>query len=149
MANTTKSLQRIQRAGRVIRKAPEKLPSLLYYLYLVDTVEDKTFLYDIDDIKTVELSFNSDSFVPTDDYYGKAQALIRKLNTDKTTREQAKEIAYLLEKGTIRPEQFLSKDKLKEMLKSNKDEETFLRFMILLQNQDVKKEEPKKHPLLG
>lgn len=149
MANTTKSLQRIQRAGRVIRKAPEKLPSLLYYLYLVDTVEDKTFLYDIDDIKTVELSFNSDSFVPTDDYYGKAQALIRKLNTDKTTREQAKEIAYLLEKGTIRPEQFLSKDKLEEMLKSNKAEETFLKFMILLRNQDVKKEEPKKHPLLG
>lgn len=149
MANTTKSLQRIQRAGRVIRKAPEKLPSLLYYLYLDNTVEDKTFLYDIDNIETVKLEFRGNKFIPTSDYYERAKTLIKKLNTDRTSRAQAKEIAYLLEKGIIRPEQFLTKDKLEELLKTDKDEETFLKFMILLQNQDAKKEEPKKHPLLS
>ncbi len=134
LANTATRLQRIQRSGRIIRKGHNKLPSLLYYLYCDNTVEDRSFLYQIDDDINIGYAKVLDSGeIYNQKYYERIFVLLEKLKDDKKSASK-RELLPLITYGNIRPEQFRLKEELTALLNSSSDPffRSYLSLMILL-----------------
>lgn len=72
LSGTSVQRQRIQRLGRIIRKAEGKERAALYYLHLTDTAEDHCFLPDTAENLTFELEYCSDTHKFVNPYYDKA-----------------------------------------------------------------------------
>lgn len=154
MANTATKLQRIQRSGRIIRKGVDKLPSLLYYIYCDNTLEDTTLLYSIKgDIHTGSAHVTAEGEIINSDYYDRVFKLLKTLKKKKKTFLKD-ELLPLIKYGNIRPEQFWDEERLREMKESSKDPffRSYLSFMILLSRISPytaeKEEETEKNPYL-
>ena len=50
--------QRIQRLGRIIRRAPEKDAACLYYIYIREAAEDRAFLHEIPESRSFDLQYD-------------------------------------------------------------------------------------------
>lgn len=132
LANTSTTLQRVQRVGRIIRKDENKKPSLLYYLYLEDTIEDCSMLYDLEDnTEVIEVRFRKNEFYNYE-YMEKVKKLLSSINKE-MTKVQKNDLAFLLKKGVIRPEQLLSREQLEKIINSGEcREKAFIKAMIML-----------------
>ena len=129
LANTSQSLQRIQRTGRIIRKGKDKLPSLLYYVYCENTVEDTSLLENPgDDIITASAFLNEEDEIYSPDYYERIELLLDKARrkAEKSPRNLIPFILY----GAIRPEQFSSSEELTERLE--REDDPFFRSYLSL-----------------
>ena len=153
LANTATRLQRIQRSGRIIRKGHNKLPSLLYYLYCDNTVEDKSFLYQIvDDINIGYAKVLDTGEIYNQKYYERIFALLERLKDEKKNASR-RELLPLITYGNIRPEQFRTKEELTALLNSSTDPffRSYLSLMIILGQvapYTREEEEEEKNPYL-
>ncbi len=153
LANTATRLQRIQRSGRIIRKGHNKLPSLLYYLYCDNTVEDKSFLYQIGgDINIGYAKVLDTGEIYNQKYYERIFALLERLKDEKKNASR-RELLPLITYGNIRPEQFRTKEELTALLNSSTDPffRSYLSLMIILGQvapYTREEEEEEKNPYL-
>ncbi len=133
LSNTATKLQRIQRSGRIIRKGEGKFPSVLYYVYCENTVENTTLFSDPGyDTISSKVYLLDDGTLYSPDYYYRIEMLLSKLK-DKTPAAR-KKIVPLIKYGVIRPEQFETKETLEKRLEKEDDpfQRSYLTLMILL-----------------
>ncbi len=152
MASTSAKLQRIQRSGRIIRKGLNKLPSLLYYIYCDNTLEDEALLYSLKgNIHIGNARVTATGEIVNDGYYDRVFALLKTLKRKKFVKE---ELMPLIKYGNIRPEQFWPTETLENMLASSSNPffRSYLSLMILLSRvspyEEEEDEEIEKNPYL-
>ncbi len=146
MANTATKLQRIQRSGRIIRKGMNKLPSLLYYIYCDNTLEDDFFLYSLrGNIHIGNAVVTPTGEIYNEGYYDRVQILLKTLKK----KFLKNELLPLIKFGNIRPEQFWSTERLDDMLKSSQDSffRSYLAFMKLLSRVSPYEEETEENEI--
>jgi superfamily II DNA or RNA helicase len=110
VASTSEQRQRIQRLGRILRKDEGKGTASLFYLSLLDTVEDTTLLEKgMDEIEEMHLSWNKTFFHPA--YDELAYTLIFRLEEkglDSTS------VLPCIDRGRVRPDWTKSAEQLLE-----------------------------------
>ena len=132
LATTDTKLQRIQRSGRVLRKEKDKMPSVLYYLYVDRTIENCTLFSNLGDDIIASTGFvNSKGEIVIKEYYKRINFLLSCMKKKKITQEERKKIRTLIIKGAIRMEQFLDKDTLLKLKKEAIGEEKALISLML------------------
>ncbi len=120
LANTAQTLQRIQRTGRIIRRGKDKLPSLLYYVYCENTVEDTSLLESPgDDIIVSSAYLNEEDEIYSPDYYERIELLLD--STRKKEKKSPRNLIPLILYGAVRPEQFYAKEEIDKLLKKETD----------------------------
>ncbi len=154
MASTAAKLQRIQRSGRIIRKGVNKLPSLLYYIYCGNTLEDESLLYSLKgNIHMGNARVTPTGEIVNDGYYERVFKLLKTLKKRKKTFLK-EELLPLIKYGNIRPEQFWPTKTLEDMLASASSPffRSYLSFMILLSKVspyvEEQEEKTEKNPYL-
>ena len=108
MSSTAVERQRIQRLGRVIRKADGKQAACLYYIYIRESMDDASYLACLDEADTFSLRYYPAEGVFANDLYEYAAAEIvastRGCGYDKKHME---ELRRCLEEGIARADYLL------------------------------------------
>lgn len=103
LSGTSVQRQRIQRMGRIIRKAEGKDRASLYYLHLTDTIEDRCYLPDTDDQDIFELEYCQETGEFSNPPYDKtAAALLTQMQQKGAAPDMTEEIRRCLKMGSVR-----------------------------------------------
>lgn len=103
LSGTSMPRQRIQRLGRILRKAAGKERASLYYLHLTDTAEDNCFLPDINGSRIFDLEYFSDTQQFSNPPYDKAAAkLLTEMQRAGADRQVITEAQRCLRLGIVR-----------------------------------------------
>ena len=101
--------QRVQRLGRVLRRAEGKASANLYYLYIQESSEDAAFLPGLDTGKSVSLHFRSQEFSFENDLYLYAAGeVLAKAKAKGFQDAQLKELRRCLNEGLARTDFLLA-----------------------------------------
>ena len=116
VSSTSVSRQRIQRMGRIIRRASEKRAATLYYLYIRESAEDSSYLEGLPESRRVAVRYypGEDSF-SHDLYEYAARELFRSALEKGYTKKQLTELRACLLEGLVRTDCLLSTKALKEL----------------------------------
>lgn len=112
--------QRVQRLGRVLRRAEGKASASLYYLYIQESAEDTSYLPGLEAGKSVSLRFRSqeESF-ENDLYVYAAQEVITEAKVIGFQPDQLRELRLCLNEGLARTDYLLDPELQREaMLKA-------------------------------
>lgn len=102
LSGTSMERQRIQRLGRIIRKKTGKERALLYYLHIVQSNEDQTYL-PFGDHRILELGYDSFCNVFTNPSYDKAvEKLLDDLNQKAVDQRILNEYSRCIRLGRVR-----------------------------------------------
>ena len=69
VSGSSVSRQRVQRLGRILRKAPGKSAACLYYLFIRESAEDRAFLPGVEGAESFSVRYWPKENVFTDDFY--------------------------------------------------------------------------------
>ena len=108
MSSTAVERQRIQRLGRVIRKAPGKAAACLYYIYIRESTDDAAFLPDLEECETFRLRYYpaEDDFA-NDLYEYVGACLVRSARSHAYSPERMDELRACLTLGLTRADYLL------------------------------------------
>lgn len=121
MSGTSTQRQRIQRLGRIIRKASLKSHSALYYLHITETSEDSCFLPDINDHRLFELAYDFENHTFLNPAYdSKVTLLLNDMQNIYTNKEKLAEVERCLQLGCIKSDWLMEKDFIEEKIKKVK-----------------------------
>ncbi|KAI4450805.1 hypothetical protein C823_005342 [Eubacterium plexicaudatum ASF492] len=121
LSGTSTKRQRVQRLGRIIRKAEGKTGALLYYLHLADTSEETFFLPDTGKSKSFDLTFLSDSRQFIHPAYDKAaNKLLRRMWHAGIKKDQLREAKRCLKAGCIRSDWLMEQTELDTQVQNAK-----------------------------
>ena len=116
VSSTSVPRQRVQRLGRILRRAPGKSAACLYYLYIRESSEDDAYLPGLASTASFHLRFWPEENLFTDDFY--ACACIRVMREARTagyTPGQLTRLRGYLDAGLIRGDYLLSENVTREM----------------------------------
>ena len=117
--------QRIQRLGRILRKAEGKASADLYYLYIQESSEDSSFLPGLKAEKSVSLHFRSlEQSFENDLYVYAAAELLSEAKAAGLTENQLRELRRCINEGLVRTDYLLSPEIQQANLRSSKDTHT-------------------------
>ena len=103
LSGTSVKRQRIQRMGRIIRRAERKGRASLYYLHTAETAEDVCFLPDAGESHIYELEFHSGgSGFLNPEYDEEADILLKHMAEEGAGERKLKEAIRCLELGRVR-----------------------------------------------
>ena len=105
--------QRIQRLGRILRRAEGKTAAILYYLYIRESSEDKAYLPGLDSTVSFHLRYRQEEDVFTDEIYSYACGrLMERARKAGYSGAQMKTLRECMEKGLIRGQYLLPEESL-------------------------------------
>ena len=109
MSSTAVERQRIQRLGRVIRRAPGKAAACLYYIYIRESTDDAAFLPDLEECETFRLRYYpaEDDFA-NDLYEYVGACLVRSARSRAYSPERMDELRACLTQGLTRADYLLT-----------------------------------------
>lgn len=108
LSSTAVERQRIQRLGRVIRRAPGKAAACLYYIYIRESTDDAAFLTGLEECETFNLRYYPAEGVFSNELYEYVGAgLVRRAREKGYTQRQQEELRSCLTEGLIRPDYLL------------------------------------------
>ena len=114
--------QRIQRLGRILRRAEGKTSAVLYYLYIQESSEDASFLPGLDVAKSSFLRFRSqEQFFENDLYVYAASELLSEAKAAGLTELQLRELRHCLMEGLARTDYLLSPESQQTSLRAARD----------------------------
>lgn len=118
VSSTSVSRQRIQRMGRIIRKAAGKNAATLYYLYVRESSEDSAYLPGLPDARRIAVRYypSEDTF-SHDLYEYAAGELLRAAEKKGFNKKQQAELRACLLEGLIRTDCLLPANELKDLAK--------------------------------
>lgn len=103
LSGTSMQRQRVQRLGRILRKADGKEYASLYYLHLTDTTEDHCFLPDANENQIFDLEYFSDMQEFSNPPYDKAaEKLLADMQSAGASANALTEVRRCLRLGTVR-----------------------------------------------
>ena len=129
--------QRIQRLGRILRRAEGKASAALYYLYIQESSEDISFLPGLEAGKTASLRFRSqERSCENDLYVYAAQEVINEAKLLGFQPGQLRELRLCLNEGLARTDYLLDPDLQQEALQQAADAHTrnYWKAMIKIGN---------------
>ena len=111
LSSSAVSRQRVQRLGRILRRADGKHAACLYYLYIQESAEDSAFLPGLSTGKNFNLRFDSlDRSFENDLYVYAAMNLMQKAAASGLNDAQLKELRACLMEGLSRSDYLLDPD---------------------------------------
>ena len=117
--------QRVQRLGRVLRRADGKISANLYYLYIQDSSEDRSFLPGLDTAKCTFLRFRSqEQSFENDLYVYAASELLTEAKAAGLTTVQLHELRRCLNEGLVRTDYLLAPETQQALQRSAADTHT-------------------------
>ena len=128
LSSSDSERQRVQRLGRVLRKAQKKLFAAIYYIYSIETVERSTLLATSpDDLKIIDVKFVDDEFI-NPEYI----ALVHKLVITKGLKSNEDKCHF--QEGIIRIDYLKTPSELDVEIAAEKDDERreYLKLMKML-----------------
>ena len=134
LSGTNQELQRIQRLGRILRKANGKRRALLYYLYSADTVERDSFLSVIpDNMFLVDIAFMENGDFRCYEYFELVAGVLRK-NRNKISVKQQEPLKDIMYRGMLLDDYLRPPADLKDEIRNTKDPgmRDYLGIMLLL-----------------
>lgn len=109
LSSTAVERQRIQRLGRVIRRAEGKAAACLYYIYIRESTDDSAFLPDLEECETFSLRFYPAEGVFSNALYEYvASGLMRSAKKRGYTKVQLEELRLCLTEGIARADFLLA-----------------------------------------
>ncbi len=131
LSTPSTTLQRIQRIGRIIRRAPGKRPSSLYYLHVKESIEDSTFLESPGGKTAIaNLEYINDEFIDKE-YMNIVVKFLQTHDFSNLDVKRKRRLKRLLMAGTLRAERFLATDELAFYADSHPEDE-LLKLLLLL-----------------
>ena len=111
LSSSAVSRQRVQRLGRILRRADGKHAACLYYLYIQESAEDSAFLPGLSTGKNFNLRFDSlDRSFENDLYVYAAMNLMQKAAASGLNDAQLMELRACLMEGLSRSDYLLDPD---------------------------------------
>ncbi len=111
LSSSSAERQRIQRLGRVIRRSPGKNAACLYYVYIRESADDRTFLPDFERCRCFDLEFDTAARCFRNDFYEYAgNELLDKLKTEKPGWQEMEETRRCLLEGLPRADYLLDRE---------------------------------------
>ncbi len=108
LSSTSVSRQRVQRLGRVIRRADQKDAACLYYIYIRESTDDAAYLQELENCETFSLRYYTSEKVFSNDLYEYAAAcLVKKGKEASLTGEEIAEIRRCIQEGLVRADVLL------------------------------------------
>ena len=108
MSSSAVERQRIQRLGRVIRKAREKAAACLYYIYIRESSDDASYLAGLEQCETFFLRYHTAEREFSNDLYEYVgSALLRKAKENGISPDAEREMRLCLAEGLIRADYLL------------------------------------------
>ena len=129
LSSTSVSRQRIQRLGRILRRAPGKTSASLYYIYLPESSDDMVYLPGLDDVPCVSLRYDpmQDDF--SNELYEYAALEIMKNSKASLSPAQSQELRRCLLEGLARPDYLMPQAALKTQTGRTVHETNYWRAM--------------------
>ncbi len=129
LSSTNTERQRIQRVGRVLRRAEGKLKASIYYLYIKNSVDRAVLMNSFPSgCRFLDLDFEGGGFGSRE--LEKAIDLVRYAGRDKEKALAA--IAPYFEKAMVSPYIFLPDSELKKLKENPKADQNYLMTVRLL-----------------
>ena len=145
LSSSSVSRQRIQRLGRVLRKAPGKTAACLYYIYLPESTDDRVYLAGLKNIPCIQLRYNAEDGNFSNELYEYAAREVLDKAKD-LNPAQKQELRKCLLEGLPRADYLLDPEELRgggtETIHEANYRKT-MRKMSFLFHQDEKGEELK------
>ena len=145
LSSSSVSRQRIQRLGRVLRKAPAKTEACLYYIYLPESTDDRVYLAGLKNIPCIQLRYNAEDGNFSNELYEYAAREVLDKAKD-LNPAQKQELRKCLLEGLPRADYLLDPEELRgggtETIHEANYRKT-MRKMSFLFHQDEKGEELK------
>ncbi len=118
LSGTSMERQRVQRLGRILRGGSGKTYAKLYYLYIKDSREEKSYFpMRGERFKTVDLDYDvRENEFHYLDYERRMNHLLKRWETEKMGESYRKEAAYCLSRGMLRADWMLGEERIKELL---------------------------------
>ena len=114
--------QRIQRLGRILRRAEGKMSASLYYLYIRESSEDAAYLPGMEPGKTASVFFRSlEKSFENDLYLYAASKVLDSARSAGLTEVQLRELRRCLNEGLARTDYLLPAETQKKLLASAGD----------------------------
>ena len=111
LSSTSVTRQRIQRLGRILRKAPGKTAACLYYIYLPESTDDRVYLPGFSDVPCASLRYDPEDKSFSSELYEYAARKV--LEEEKDLNEaQRQELRRCLLEGLPRADYLLGRDEL-------------------------------------
>ncbi len=105
LSGTSKQRQRIQRLGRIIRRAEGKKKASLYYVHVCESAEDTCFLPNVEQISVFELVYREqEGGFQNPPYDETAQELLRNMQEKGTDGKLVEEAKRCIKMGIVRPD---------------------------------------------
>lgn len=124
LSGTSVKRQRIQRMGRIIRRAEGKRRASLYYLHTTETAEDVCFLPDAEKGSIFELEYRSEDigFI-NPEYDSKAEVMLEHMKEAGAGSRKIEEARRCLELGRVRSDWRLAPGEIEIKMKEAKSTE--------------------------
>ena len=121
LSGTSVQRQRIQRLGRILRKADGKERASLYYLHLADTTEDRCFLPETGENHMMDLEYFQDTRKFSNPPYDRAaEKLLKDLRLAGADEKTLIEAGRCLRLGSVRSDWLSARDDLNEKIRNAK-----------------------------
>lgn len=122
LSGTSAQRQRIQRLGRIIRKKEKKSSASLYYLHIMESVEDHYYLPDSGASRILELEYSADTQeFKNSSYETAARELLSDMQRKGADADQLAEILRCLDMGIVRSNWLSDIDGIEENIRKAKN----------------------------
>jgi len=134
LSSSSAERQRVQRLGRVIRRAPGKNAACLYYIYIRESADDRTFLPEFERCRSFDLEYDAVEQCFRNDFYEYAgNEFLNRIKTKKLGIRETEEIRRCLLEGLPRADYLMDREIQKQnaALAKNRKEKN---YWIVMQN---------------
>ena len=111
LSSSSVTRQRIQRLGRILRKAPGKTAACLYYIYLPESSDDRIYLPGLEGIPCAGLRYSAEEEAFSNELYEYAAREVLQ-TAEKLNPPQLQELRRCLLEGLVRADYLLSPEEL-------------------------------------
>ena len=129
LSSTSVARQRIQRLGRVLRRAPGKMAACLYYIYLPESTDDGVFLPELKGIDCVQLRYSAEERAFSNELYEYAARELLHQAADLSQPKQ-KELRKCLLEGLPRADYLLPPEAFRERKGETVHEANYRKTML-------------------
>lgn len=128
LSSSSVSRQRIQRLGRVLRRAPGKTAACLYYIYLPESTDDRVYLPGMNGLSCVHLQYDAGEGTFSNELYEYAG---RKLlhEAEQMNEAQQKELRRCLLEGLPRADYMMTPEDLADRAEDTVHEANYRKTM--------------------
>lgn len=140
LSSSSVSRQRIQRLGRLLRKAPGKTAASLYYIYLPESTDDRVYLPGMKGIPRVHLCFDAEEGSFSNELYEYAAGEILR-GAKGLSLPQQQELRRCLLEGLARTDYLLPPEEIESRKTDTVHEQNYRKTMLKMSRLFELKEE--------